>query len=160
MVLCFYSWRSFKILHVMILYIECGDVGSDSIITINISPFLIENIGALRYVPGPVTRQSHSPKLDMSYLFRTLTMSSVRKSHALHPYCLSFDYAVCMICPISYNRVIDMFIELIVDWTICHCSVIVSCDWSFDDHSCKTYWINSIITNRYPMQIADLETFV
>ena len=80
----------------MMLDFLCGDVGYDSIITIDISLFLMENIGALLYFRGPETRHSHSPKLDMSYLFRALTVSSIITSRALHPYYLSFYHAVCI----------------------------------------------------------------
>ena len=141
----------------MILDFGCGDVGYDSIITIDISSFLIENRGPWRCVLGPVSRHCHSPKLDISYIFKT------RPSHPSHPYYLSFGYAVRISYPISlrfHHRVFDMIIDLIVDWTICHCLVIVSSDWSLDDHPFKTYWMNSIITAQHPMQIADLETFL
>ena len=58
-------------------------------------------------------------------------MSSVKKSRALHPYHLPFYGTVCID---RSHRVIDMPIDLFVDWIICHSSVIVICDLSRDDH--------------------------
>ena len=91
-----HSWRWLYIVHVMMLDFVCVDAGCHSIITGNISLFLTANMGTLRWFSGSVTRHNHSPKWDLSYLFRMLTQSSVRKSRVLHPYCLLFDHAVCI----------------------------------------------------------------
>ena len=81
-------------------------------------------------------------------------MLSVIRSCCLH-WSLFYHHTWC-----SYDLVICMVINLFADWIICDYAIIVIWDLSHLDLSCNTHWMNSMITIQYPMQIADLETFL
>ena len=143
-----FSWRSFDILYVMMLDFVCRNVGYHFIITINISLFLITNIGASRYFMAPwldiVSRKNWT---YYTFSDRAQWALSGNRVHFIRRVCHSAMLSVLSLLSLCafYNRVIDVVIDLIVDWTIYHCSVIMNCDLSLDDHPWKhiesTMWL-------------------
>ena len=120
--------------------------------------------------PGTVPRHIHSPKLDMSYLFWRLTMSSFRIAGPLGSYRLSLGHVVCTVwlhvfhshflLLRYYTPVIDVLIDLLIDWSVLRDSVMLICDLNVHEHSCKTCSMNNLMIAKDPLQTADLETFL
>ena len=111
----------------MMLDFANGDVGCNSNLAINISLFLIEIIGALLYFTGLVTWYCHLPKWTY-YTFSERSQWAL-SDNRVHFTRIIFHSAMLSVLPLlslcTFNKRV---IDLIVDWTICHCSVITVWD--------------------------------
>ena len=68
--------------------------------------------------------------------------------------------SLILILSVFIERVADLSIDLVIDWSFLHCLMIVICHIILHDHSSKMCTMNGLMITGDSLQTPDLETFL